>query len=67
MANGAATFGFLNPTIYELGVRANYGQYFHDIVSGSNGKYSAVVDYDLVTGWGSFDGPTLLEALVAVR
>ena len=67
VANGAATFGFLNPTIYELGVRANYGQYFHDIVSGSNGKYSAVVDYDLVTGWGSFDGPTLLEALVAVR
>jgi kumamolisin len=67
VANGAATFGFLNPTIYELGVRANYAQDFHDIVSGSNGKYSAVAGYDLVTGWGSFDGPTLLEALVAVK
>ncbi|MGA3079729.1 MAG: S53 family peptidase, partial [Bryobacteraceae bacterium] len=67
VANGAATFGFLNPTIYELGVRANYAQDFHDIVSGSNGKYSSVAGYDLVTGWGSFDGPTLLEALVAVK
>jgi len=67
VANGGSTFGFLNPVIYELGVRANYAQDFHDIVSGSNGKYSAVVGYDLVTGWGSFDGPTLLEALVAVR
>ena len=67
VANGAATFGFLNPAIYELGVRSNYAQDFHDIVSGSNGKYSAVAGYDLVTGWGSFDGPTLLDALVALK
>jgi outer membrane protein assembly factor BamB len=51
--NGKTTEGFLNPTIYPIGVSSSYGSYFHDITSGSNGTYSAVPGYDLVTGWGS--------------
>jgi subtilase family serine protease len=65
VANGGATVGFLNPTLYKIGVSSKYDSDFHDIVSGSNGHYSAVVGYDLVTGWGSFNGPNLLDVLVA--
>jgi xanthomonalisin len=36
---------------------------FHDIVRGSNGGYSAVTGYDLVTGWGSPQGANLINAL----
>ncbi|HXM46088.1 MAG TPA: S53 family peptidase [Bryobacteraceae bacterium] len=63
IANGGATVGFLNPTIYRIGLKPIYGSDFHDIVGGSNGKYSAVAGYDLVTGWGSFDGPNLIDSL----
>jgi subtilase family serine protease len=63
VANGGATVGFLNPTIYRIGVGSSYGANFHDVMSGSNGKYSAVPAYDLVTGWGSLDGPNLINAL----
>jgi subtilase family serine protease len=65
VANGKATVGFLNPYLYRIGVSANYGIDFHDIVLGSNGKYTAVVGYDLVTGWGSFVGPDLIAMLIA--
>jgi kumamolisin len=47
-------------------VGSNYDSDFHDITSGSNGKYSAVTGFDLVTGWGSFDGPSLLNALIGL-
>jgi subtilase family serine protease len=67
LAGGGATIGFLNPTIYEMGVGSHYGSLFHDIVSGSNGKYSAVAGYDLVTGWGSPVGPNLIDAIVHTR
>jgi kumamolisin len=64
MARNGTTVGFLNPTLYRIGLGPSYGSDFHDIASGSNGKYSAVAGYDLVTGWGSFDGPNLIDALV---
>jgi len=67
LANGKGPVGFLNPTLYQIGVGANYDSDFHDITSGSNGKYSAVTGFDLVTGWGSFDGPNLLNALVGLH
>jgi len=52
--NGKSTIGFLNPTIYaENANTTTYGEDFHDITSGTSGSYSAVVGYDLVTGWGS--------------
>ena len=53
VANGSATIGFLNPTIYADNVTSSYSTNFHDITSGTSGSYSAVTGYDLVTGWGS--------------
>jgi kumamolisin len=53
VANGDATIGFINPTIYAQNVTSSYAADFHDITSGTSGSYSAVSGYDLVTGWGS--------------
>jgi kumamolisin len=61
IANGASALGFINPTIYPLAV-ASQTTYFHDITTGSNG-YSALVGYDLATGWGSMNGAALLNKL----
>ena len=58
------TVGFINPTIYTLGLGSSYGANFHDITSGNNRTYSAVKGYDLVTGWGSPNGTGLITALV---
>ena len=60
-ANGVASVGFINHTIYPLAV-ASQTTYFHDITTGSNG-YSAVVGYDLATGWGSMNGAALINDL----
>jgi len=61
--NGESTLGFINPTIYAQNVTSAYGTDFHDITSGTSGSYSAVVGYDLVTGWGSPNGTGLINAL----
>src|ERR1039458_7907206 len=64
-----AAIGFLNPTIYgDRQGGPGYDSAFHDITSGSNNNglgttYSAVVGYDLVTGWGSPKGQVLLDEL----
>ncbi|HEY1658553.1 MAG TPA: S53 family peptidase, partial [Candidatus Sulfotelmatobacter sp.] len=64
LQNGAATtLGFINPALYTIGLGSTYDTDFHDITSGSNG-YSATVGYDLATGWGSPNGPALINALV---
>jgi subtilase family serine protease len=63
MAHGNSPLGFLNPSIYSIGKSASYNDDFHDITSGSNGKYSAEPGYDLVTGWGSPNGAGLINAL----
>jgi subtilase family serine protease len=65
VANGNALLGFINPLIYPLGLGSGYGAAFHDITSGSNG-YPAVTGYDLATGWGSPNGPGLINALAGV-
>jgi kumamolisin len=62
VANGVAAPGFINPVIYPLGLSGGYSAAFHDITSGSNG-FPAVTGYDLVTGWGSPNGPGLINAL----
>ena len=62
VANGKSTLGFINPTIYSLGMGQTYNTDFHDITSGSNG-YPGVIDYDLATGWGSPNGTGLIDAL----
>jgi kumamolisin len=62
-ANGATKgIGFINPSLYTIGMGSSYSSDFHDIVSGSNG-YSAAKGYDLVTGWGSPNGIGLINAL----
>ncbi len=63
----AATYGesigFLNPIIYPANLTANYSTYFHDVVGNSNGKYSAVTGFDLLSGWGSPNGAGLINLL----
>ena len=65
-ANGNKSVGFINPNIYPLALGANYSTYFHDISSGTSGSYSAVLGYDLVTGWGSPNGVGLINALAGL-
>src|ERR1043166_7848219 len=65
---GRAPLGFANPLLYAIGRGPDYAAAFHDITTGNNfnatnpSKYSAVVGYDLVTGWGS-PGTGLIFAL----
>jgi kumamolisin len=61
--NGATKgVGFINPSLYTIGMGSSYNSDFHDITSGSNG-YSATTGYDLATGWGSPNGSGLINAL----
>jgi len=62
VANGNPRLGFINPSLYTIGLGSSYTTDFHDITSGSNG-YSATTGYDLATGWGSPNGSGLLNAL----
>jgi subtilase family serine protease len=64
MHKNGTTLGFINPQIYTIGLESNYDTNFHDITSGSNG-YSATVGYDLATGWGSMNGPNLINTLTS--
>jgi subtilase family serine protease len=61
---GRSTLGFLNPAIYAIGLGTSYHNDFHDVISGNNGGYNAVKGYDLVTGWGSPTGVSLIQALL---
>ena len=62
-AAGSPTIGFINPTIYAQNITSQYTTDFHDITSGVSGSFSAVLGYDLVTGWGSPNGANLINAL----
>jgi kumamolisin len=56
--------GFMNPSLYQIGASSLYGTTFHDIADfSSNIFFPAVTGYDLSTGWGSFIGVPLLQAL----
>lgn len=61
-ANGNPPLGFINPTVYQIGLGSSYNTNFHDVTSGSNG-FPDVTGYDLVTGWGSPNGASLINAL----
>jgi xanthomonalisin len=74
VANAKGTAGFINPAIYNLGVSSSGASAFHDITSGSNPStagdgsgFSAVPGYDLVTGWGSPAGASLIDLLAGPR
>ena len=61
--NGATKgIGFINPSLYTIGMGSSHGSNFHDITSGGNG-YSATTGYDLATGWGSPNGSGLITSL----
>ena len=63
IANGGKSLGFINSSIYSIGLGSSYSTAFHDVTSGSNGR-PAVAGYDLATGWGSMNGTGLITALV---
>ncbi|MGA2740422.1 MAG: S53 family serine peptidase [Bryobacteraceae bacterium] len=62
VANSSPTLGFINPSLYTIGLGSSYHTDFHDITSGSNG-YTATAGYDLATGWGSPNGSGLINSL----
>ncbi len=60
--------GFLNPSLYELGIEGEQGVY-HDITSGNNSfdkikGYSCTQGWDPVTGWGSPQSANLISELI---
>jgi uncharacterized membrane protein len=61
--------GFFNPSLYTIGKGTSYSEDLHDIISGNNDTegqpvyYFAVPGYDLVTGWGSANGQSLIDNL----
>lgn len=69
---GYPPIGFINPDVYAIGESSSYGQDFHDITKGNNNCcgeskfWNAVAGYDLVTGWGTPNGPNLIYSLVRV-
>jgi subtilase family serine protease len=63
VSHGHSTLGFVNPAIYIIGEGTSYTSNFHDIRMGSNSGFSCVAGFDLVTGWGSMTGQTLINSL----
>lgn len=69
IAAGDQAVGFVNPAVYAIGGSTTYGSDFNDIVSGNNDCcnqqlwYAAATGYDLVTGWGSPAGQSLINDL----
>jgi len=66
-ANGNQPPGFIDPTIYPLGLGKGYHTDFHDITVGNNGYFPATKGYDLASGWGSPNKDGLINALAGTR
>ena len=71
---GKSTLGFLNPALYKIGSGSSYGKDFRDITaSGSNdegfngGAYPVTQNYDMATGWGTFNAASLAADLVSLK
>jgi subtilase family serine protease len=71
---GKNALGFLNPALYKIGSGSKYARDFHDVTaSGSNdegfngGAYPVTRNYDLATGWGTFDAASLAADLVSMK
>jgi kumamolisin len=62
VTNGGTPLGFINPSLYTIGLGSTYAANFHDITTGSNG-YAATAGFDLATGWGSPNGSGLIDSL----
>ncbi|HEY4358403.1 MAG TPA: FG-GAP-like repeat-containing protein [Acidobacteriaceae bacterium] len=65
----AGGVGFINPQLYLIAQGAHAANDLHDIVSGNNHTgsqqvwFSTAPGYDLVTGWGSPTGQSLIDDL----
>jgi subtilase family serine protease len=78
--HGKSVIGFLNPSLYSLASGSHYGRDFHDIKPPSSSSspsnndelgiysdYPVTNDYDMATGWGSFNAANLAADLVAAK
>jgi subtilase family serine protease len=65
LADGKAVVGFINPAVYALAGGSGYSSDFHDETSGKSGLYKCTTSYDLVTGVGSPQGQSFINALVS--
>ncbi len=57
--------GFINPIVYGLSASEQKAD-FSDVVSGSNGRYSAAAGWDAVTGFGSMHAAALFAKLTGI-
>lgn len=64
LADGKPVVGFINPALYALAGTGAYTSDFHDETSGTSGDYKCTPSFDLVTGLGSPQGQTFIDALV---
>jgi subtilase family serine protease len=61
---GAPAVGFINPAIYRMARGGfDYPLMFHDETSGVSGLHRCLKSYDLVTGLGSPQAETVIDAL----
>ena len=65
VAQGKPVVGFINPAVYALAGTGGYSSQFHDETKGKSGVYSCTKSFDLVTGVGSPQGQSFIDALVA--
>lgn len=78
--HGKSNAGFLNPALYKIASGSHYHSDFHDITPPSNsstpsnndeigingGAYPVTNNYDMATGWGSFNATNLATDFVAL-
>ena len=68
---GLSRVGFLNPTLYAIGMSPEYASVIHNINDGNNNSnvgcrgFVCSSGYNLVTGWGSMNGATLFKELLS--
>ncbi len=67
VSHGNPTLGLVTPALYTIGTGHNYTTNFHDILTGSNTGFSCVAGFDLVTGFGSANGATLINTLCSLK
>lgn len=65
-SQGKASLGYLAPLLYSMANASQPYAAFHDITSGTNGKYNATTNWDAVTGLGSPDLWNLARDVVAL-
>jgi kumamolisin len=65
-ATAGHNVGFLDQQLYAVANASQPYAPFHDIVTGTNGGYSAAANWDAVTGWGTPDSWNLARDLAGL-